>query len=501
MDAQRSYPKPPRCLQYEDGGQQQEFSFSSAKFSEDSKYVACFSSRIHVGVIIYDWRVERIVSTIHTKNVIASVSFNPTNSTRLCVGGACGMFQFWHFTSKSVYSAPITGFNRSDVTYTAHTWMDPDAVVTGTDRGTLHLVVGCEAKSFFNAFGISAGYKSTHVAAPVSYIISKGNTIVAASSEGCVSVCKYSRQEGRGGSITIKLESFFTLQDMPNLTGITWADRNLDSMILTATSSTVAQVFQLPLMDVYHQQMRDAAALEGQDFAAPSSPSSVTPGMNSCSMLKYRVGAQDEDDVGGGTGGEGHQSGNASDARVSFRRATSSGAERSTQSMRLMARWPYLLCQRVLANFHSGDVKTLVTTPRASVISSLSSKDNCVMLWDYNRVNESNMIVEDFSQRLNEMPNSIDMHPSGFTMATGSEDYVVEYAVTDCKLEVLKRIPVKVAIESANGEPVMNTSPVSIVKFSNGGSLLAVVTGRIAQIFEVYNYSYHSEKNGMRAML
>jgi WD40 repeat protein len=494
MESQRTYPKAPRYLTHEDGGQHQEYAFTNAQFSEDSKYVACYGNRVHVGVIIYDWRVERIVSTIQTKNVVSTVSFNPTNSTRLCVGGACGMFQFWHFTSKSVYSAPITGFNRTDVTYTTHTWMEPDAVVTGTDRGTLHLVVGCEAKSFHHAFGINAGSRASGVIVPVNFIISKGSTIVAASADGCVCVSRYTRLEGRGGITSIKLEAFFTLQDMDTLTGITWADRNVESTSFAATSANCMNMFQLPLVDIYS---RGPTSTGDGVPASPAEHSSVVANMSRCSLLKYRDGVRDVEDDVIMEDPDAPRPASKLDNRVSFHRATSSGAERSVTSLRIRARWPFLMAQRVITCFHSDEIKSLCSNPRSSMFASLSTKDSTVRIWDYNRVNESNIISEDFSQRQNELPNFLDMHPSGLSLAAGSDDYVTEYAITDCKLEVLKRIPVKVAITSPNGEPVMNTSPVSIVKFSNGGHLLAVVTGRLAQIFEVYNYSYNTEKNGV----
>ena len=493
MDSQKSYPKPPRTLVHEDGSQRQEFSFVKACFSDDSKYVACFSNRVHVGVIIYDWRVERVVSIIRTKNVVSTVSFNPTNSTRLYVAGTCGMIQFWHFTSKSAYSASITGMTRTDVTYTAHTWIEPDAIVTGTSKGNLHLIVGCDAKAHHHAFGINAGYRSTHVTAPVNYIISKGNMILAASTEGCVCVSRYTKVEGRGGSISIKLEAFFTLQDVDIISGITWADRNLESTLFVVTATTSSRLFQLPQTD----SLRPVTGHETTDPA-------VTASMSQCSMLRYRDGVNDQDDVEHAdiTGSPGTSPNKPShDNRVSFNRSASSGAEMSTNEQRMTCRWPYLMCQRVLSCYHGGEVKALSTTPRCSLLASLSAKDMCVNLWDYNRVGDSCALIEDFSQKQSELPNSIDMHPSGFTLAAGSDDYVTEYAITDAKLEVLKRIPIKVAIMNINGEPVMNTSPVSIVKYSNGGHLLGVVTGRICQVFEVYRYNYHNEKNGKLASM
>jgi len=69
--------------------------------------------------------------------------------------------------------------------------------------------------------------------------------------------------------------------------------------------------------------------------------------------------------------------------------------------------------------------------------------------------------------------------------------------VTNNKLEALRKIPVKMALERSTGETVHNTSHVSLVRYSHGGHLLAVVTGKLAQIYRVNHLTYVLEKAGL----
>jgi hypothetical protein len=85
----------------------------------------------------------------------------------------------------------------------------------------------------------------------------------------------------------------------------------------------------------------------------------------------------------------------------------------------------------------------------------------------------------------------------GHFIFCGTEDYAVEYAITNSKLEMCRKIPTKVAVESTSGEPFVNTLPVSLVRYSNGGHLVAVVTGRLIQVFHLYNLEYLGERAGI----
>jgi hypothetical protein len=82
------------------------------------------------------------------------------------------------------------------------------------------------------------------------------------------------------------------------------------------------------------------------------------------------------------------------------------------------------------------------------------------------------------------------MHPSGQFVAFACEDEVREYALTDARLELVKRFSTKVPFTGPGGTPFANTQPVSLVRYSHGGHLVAVVCGKLAQVFHLYDLDY-----------
>ena len=77
----------------------------------------------------------------------------------------------------------------------------------------------------------------------------------------------------------------------------------------------------------------------------------------------------------------------------------------------------------------------------------------------------------------------------------------MEYAITNNRLEMTRKLPTKLALTTPTGEPFVNTSPVSIVKYSHGGHFIAVVTGRLVQLFHLYNLDYTTDKSGIIRLL
>lgn len=112
-------------------------------------------------------------------------------------------------------------------------------------------------------------------------------------------------------------------------------------------------------------------------------------------------------------------------------------------------------------SFHSGSVKHLAASTRSSLLMSSSTSDCSLRLWDYNRVESSERLTLSYKQNLSELPLALDIHPSGFFVATGTEDFATEHAVTNNKLEALRRIPMKMALEKAV-RPVAHSHPLSI---------------------------------------
>lgn len=449
IESLRSYPKLPRLLLFEEGSSLvSEFYFSYCRFSSDpeSRYLAAFGSRTAVGIVIYDWRLERIVQTIHTKSVVSEISFNPTNPTRICATGVCGLFQFWHFTPKSIYNAPISGFTRPDISYTCHAWIGNDCILAGTDRGSVTVVVGCEVKDSMHILG--AAKEHTMVQSSIAKLIVHQKMFIGYTIDGFVSIGEIERKEvaaGRSENISITILTYFLPKDCGKIHGIDWYRRGpaLPLQVVIVSTKMIA---------TYDVDCKEKLIFSQPDVARKSS--------------------------------------NTSDHHIHK-------MHEQTAIQKLAALWPVLPPHRILSKFHSAGIHSLALSGRGSFFVTASAKDESFRVWDFNKVSDTEIFVDDLSQRRSELPSSIDFHPSGLFVVFGCDEDIKEYAIADSRIELLRRIPARVAINGPNGEPVMNTAPVSIVKYSHGGHLLAVVTGRFCQIYQLYNLNFDTEKAGL----
>ena len=79
-----------------------------------------------------------------------------------------------------------------------------------------------------------------------------------------------------------------------------------------------------------------------------------------------------------------------------------------------------------------------------------------------------------------------------------------EFAVTDQQFELIRRIPVRTPYTTPAGVPYIISQPCSKVIYSHGGHLVAVVTGKIAQIYKVHERDYYTSNimgNAVRIMV
>ncbi len=60
---------------------------------------------------------------------------------------------------------------------------------------------------------------------------------------------------------------------------------------------------------------------------------------------------------------------------------------------------------------------------------------------------------------------------------------VKEFAITDQNLELTTTISTRTPFFGPTGIPFSITQPVQLVRYSTGGQYIAVVTGKIAQVF------------------
>jgi WD40 repeat protein len=147
--------------------------------------------------------------------------------------------------------------------------------------------------------------------------------------------------------------------------------------------------------------------------------------------------------------------------------------------------------EKSVQTFHSGGVRTLSLASRNSNMVSLSLDEEAVNTWDINNLSGHHDFRDSFIGRPDEMPYHVDIHPNGNIIAFACEDDVKECAITDIKFKLLRKIPTKVAFTfGPKDQPYANQAHVSLVRYSNGGHLLAVVTGKLGQVFSTNNYSY-----------
>jgi hypothetical protein len=81
------------------------------------------------------------------------------------------------------------------------------------------------------------------------------------------------------------------------------------------------------------------------------------------------------------------------------------------------------------------------------------------------------------------------VHPTsaGFQLVVSFEDMVRVYHVMDKELRLVFEVPLKGVLRVPNTKTFFSITRVNLVSFSHGGSLLAVVTGKIIQLFSFYS--------------
>jgi WD40 repeat protein len=113
-------------------------------------------------------------------------------------------------------------------------------------------------------------------------------------------------------------------------------------------------------------------------------------------------------------------------------------------------------------------------------------------VWDYTKPYDSSDMTEDYSDRGENMPFKVAMHPSGWTLACATKECILaEYAVTLSGLTLVRQVVnAKTPFISSDGTSYGNSAPISIVKYAYGGHLLAVVCGKLIQLFHMYHLDY-----------
>ena len=384
-------------------------SYLGISFSANSSLIAAFTNSQSVGILIYD-RIRQVqIKSVNVGSLVTNVSFNPDDSSRICTTGA--LLQFWRCTDKVVHNAPITGLPRCKSSFTCHIWLPDRRVVVGTDSGELVVVFQSSVQSVHSAFG--GGANESHSSRrddKVVAIFAVENTVVAVSPVSTVAVFEVVRlapSSSAVGSITVQ-----------------------KALILKAR-------FRLGPCD---------SPLKGVQLGIPRKLQlgPILLVTTQTALTSYNLSDNQES-----MGGE----------------LSVPSLDPCTDPIEIEPMLQNLL-GRVIYKFHGSHIDHLSLSNHSSVLTTLSKKDRSVRVWDGSSPFYSPDAVEDYSERCDDTPIVIDLHPSGWTMACAMKDGTVsEFGITFSGLSFIRLIvDARTPFVSSDGTSYATTSPVSLLK-------------------------------------
>jgi WD40 repeat protein len=470
LEGQTGIPRKPQLIEYivEPSIEVEEPHFCAMAYSHCSSYWALCSNAPEVGMFVVDRFSGNILHRVATNNVVMQISFNPIDKNRLCVSGKFNLFQFWRVTDKMMHNIPVSCLLKGNQTYSCHLWVPgaDNKIVAGTQSGCLLFVSGGEIVSSKKTHPFGAPERAGRVDCGIVDLLIRNDVIVCISALNVVSLFELRKGPvNAAGNLDIDF-SFVKLArfrfPIANITGLQW--------VTTSTTSNyeviVSTMNSLMTIDLKAGDYK-MAAVETQ----PSGSGSSVTGHNTA-RLANAAGKGVAITAGGAQ--TGRNSG-----------VTTSNAER--------IEWLDIKPDKCVLSFHSGNVHSLSVGCRNSSFVT-ASDDESIRVWDFSKPNNPCVLVDSFSDRKNVVPNSICMHPMGNTVAFGCEDDVREFYITDSKFEMVRKLPTKVPFTGPGDVPLVNTVPVSLVRYSHGGHLLAAVTGRMAQLFHMYTLEFSSNE-------
>lgn len=445
-----STPRNPKRIQYcPKSPMNADIFFKHISFSHDSFSMICCTNMDSVGILIYDPLKGELSRHILMQPILNCATFSSVDSSKICVTGMESTFQFFRVT-KSVHAAPINGLSKRTGEYTCHCWVNESRVVSGTSDGGLVLVHGCETICIVdNIFGDSIAPRDNsprrnlegHVDSDLSLhsvnqIIIRDDTIFASS-----------------------MANIFALYEIKN-------------SFVTGSMSQLAEM--VPLIRYRAMETLTIYNFEWKDSKSLTSYVAIVTGSSSIFTVNFRS--------------------------VDFTKLLSieSGAvidPGKTKQSYAIVECADLRSESLLFSYHNGSLSSLQLSSRTGFLMSSSYEDGSIQVREIHKPSGTPLIKESFLDRRDEVPFFVTLHPSGMYVATATEDFVREYAVTDNKFEPTKQINMKLAFASLNGSAFVNSTSPSIVKYSHGGHLLAVVVSKTVQIFHMFNLDYSNAES------
>jgi WD40 repeat protein len=381
-------------------------SFDGCSFSSNSELIAAFTNVQSEGILIYDRITEVLLRSVNIESYVSSVSFNPEDQSRICTTGT--HLQFSRYTLKTVHNAPITGIQSSGSVYTCHAWLPDRRVVAGTDKGELIVIYQTNVQSTHLAFG-SAEHYDYESEGKVSAILVDDRHVIAVSASNYTAVFEISPLLASTGvtssttsqrALTLKAKFRFG-NGVNEIKGISLHKHMHPSLqspvILLVISRTSICAFEMIAAGPTEGPTRGS---EGTPVLARTLAS--TPGL--AKTLARTV--------------------NLSPTKLM--RQSSFTSKSPSNSVSIDLEWIDII-GKALYNFHGDQIDSLCVATRSSSFVTSSLLDKTIRVWDYTKPYDSSDMTEDYSDRGDNMPFKIAMHPSGWTIACATEVYTYIY--------------------------------------------------------------------------
>jgi len=416
--------------------------FTCCAFSNDNALLACASNVGELGVVIFDTILTSVLAVLGTTSLLRQVSFNPDDAAKVCTIGENNTVAMWRLSSKTAYMSPVHGLtqNKTNVNQCL-VWFDDSRLLIGGSLGYILLLQGCDQiQPPTWAFGVPPGQEwasqEGYLDSPVMSLVLRGDYVLAVSDMNCVTIFEIKRFGASGSNAPTAMLNplkHVCFSQIQRITGLAWSSRTVTS----SYNVCVLAPDQLFLWDSRCDTTDSKAGILTGDVEK----SSIV--MHKGKMVIPLPGT---------------------------------------------VTWEDAKADRKLCDFHSGAVHSLAISTRTSHFVTASSEDESIRVRDFSKSTGSSFVSTSFADRKNEVPNSIDVHPSGKYVAVAGEDDALECIVADNNVEVVRRIPAKISFTLPNGVPFVNQAPVSLVRYSHAGQYIAVVTGKLAQIYHLYRY-------------
>jgi len=416
--------------------------FTCCAFSSDNAMLACASNVGEMGVAIFDTILGTVLSALGTTARLRAVSFNPHDASKVCTIGENNTVAMWRLSSKTAYLSPVHGLtqNKANVNQCL-AWFDDSRLLVGGSLGYILLLQGCDQiQPPTWAFGVPPGQdramQEGYLDSPVMSLVLRGDYVLAVSDVNCMTIFEIKRFGASGSNAPTAMLAplkHIRFSHISRITGLVW------------TSRTVVQSYNVCV----------------------SSPDQLFCWDSRCDTMGSKAGIL---------------TGDVEKSSIVMHKG------KMIIPLPETVMWDEAKADRNLCDFHSGAVHSLALSTRTSHFVTASSEDASVRVRDFSKPTGSSFVSTSFADRKDEVPNSIDVHPSGKYVALAGEDDALECLVADNNIEVVRRIPAKISFTLPSGAPFVNQAPVSLVRYSHAGHYIAVVTGKLAQIYHMYRY-------------